>query len=399
MRTAFPLRLHPGPFPLPLALALALLLGGCPDRRPGPGPDPARASLRLVPVPWPAAFDRERFSFVFLGDTRTSRSRCDARPGQPPVVTPQDRIIEQMLGAAAGFLSTRAEAPPERRNAFMLYTGDLVTRGSCARDWAWIERIFLSRIPRERLLPAIGNHETWHGKDEPEPLQLYFRAFAHLTDPVSREGWHHYAAEVGPVAVITLCTGAYPRFGTEEDFVRSDPTWACARASYAEQMRWMERGLDRAVARGTRHVVVNYHKPSFATVRHPPLHAANDPLEPLKRFKRRHPAINVLVTSGHNHTTQVFVADGVLLVLTAGAGAPQNLTTVKHAKPHPPERFWAGEPKVERYNLFRALIDGPRLSIEEWCLAGPRASPRLELGSRITAAGEVTRVPGACRLE
>jgi hypothetical protein len=316
-----------------------------------------------------------------------------------------DQAPALVLGAVADRLRARTPAPDTGRVHFSLFTGDLVYRGSCARDWDWARRVFLSKVPPKRVFPIIGNHDAWHRRGEVPAFPQFLAAFPHLN--LSEQGRsvlpHYYAFLIGRSLFVSLCTGGYPSRGTSADFERADRTWLCKRASFETQMRWMDRVLAHGVKKGVRHVFVQYHKPSFSCSRHPPLATKHDPLTRLRPFKKRHPEVNVIALSGHNHTTAVYLSGGVLVLVAGGGGAPQHLQHGPRAwyadKPEqPPERFWKGGFRTVRYNYFQIDVTGDRLSIQEHCLARIGSKLTFQKGSHISATGRITHLPNTCNL-
>ncbi len=365
--------------------------------------------------------DSEKIRFLVLGDTRAPHCRCSPPSKHKksrkhcrvlytpdaPSTTEDCAIVEQapalVLGAVADRL--RATGTAANRPHFGLFTGDLVYRGSCTKDWDWARRVFLSKVPPNRVFPIIGNHDSWQKRGEPPALAQFFRAFPHLK--LIENGRtvlpHYYAFRIGRSLFVNLCAGGYPAAGTHADFAQADREWLCERASFKTQIRWMDRVLDQGAAKGVRHVFVQYHKPSFSCSRHPPLSTKHDPLTKLRAFKKRHSSVNVVALSGHNHTTAVYLSGGVLVLVAGGGGAPQHFRHSTRAchkdKPNqPPERFWKGGKRSLRYNYFQIDITGENLSIQEHCLARVKGRLTFQKASRITSTGQITHTPGTCNL-
>lgn len=418
--------------PLLVMLILPLLLGAACSKSPKAppatqttgraGPEPATPAPahppHLLTVPAQMFASSGPLRFVVFGDSRARRCLCDAKlkPGKhcgvryrsdAPKKISDCALVDQgpdlVMGAVAARLLLHRAKPGSAH--LILFTGDLVYRGSCTRDWDWARRVFLSKVDTRRVFPILGNHDTWHKRGEPPAVPQYFRAFPHLK--VSRGGGsqrpHYYAFRVGEALFVNLCSGGYPSGGTAADFAQADREWLCEAASFDIQMRWMERVLAHGASLGVRHVIVQYHKPSYSCSRHPPLGPKHDPLAKLRPFKKRHPKVNVVAFSGHNHATEVYRTGGVLVVVAGGGGAPQHLQSGPKAchpdKPdQPPERFWKGRLRTSRYNYFLVTLSGSELSLQEHCLTRSRGRLTFQKGSHISASGQITHTPGACDL-
>ncbi len=438
----------------PLVLLLLLVIAGCtkPAQTPPPTRDAAAAAAaaaataatirdaaattvpdaaavaptgveRMLAFPARLVKNPEKIRFLVMGDSRAPHCRCSPRrkhnkrrkhcrvrytPDAPKDAVDCE-LVERgpalVLGAVANRL--RAPRPPTStdRPHFCLFTGDLVYRGSCTKDWDWARRVFLDKVPPQRVFPIIGNHDSWQKRNEPPALEQYFRAFGHLKMTIKGRTVlpHYYAFIIGRSLFVNLCTGGYPARGTPADFKRADRQWLCERASFKTQMRWMDRVLAYGAKKGVHHVFVQYHKPSFSCSRHPPLAAKHDPLTRLRYFKKRHHAVNVVALSGHNHTTAVYLSGGVLVLVAGGGGAPQHFHSGAGAchkdKPNqPPERFWKGGKRTLRYNYFQINVTGKNLSIQEHCLARVKGRLTFQKGSRISSTGQITHTPNTCNL-
>jgi Calcineurin-like phosphoesterase len=387
---------------------------------------PPKGLERTLDFPARLVKNPEKIRFLVLGDTRAPRCRCSLprkhrkhRKHCRVWYTPNAHsaaedcaIVDQapalLLGGVANRLRTttaKAPAATADRPHFSLFTGDLVYRGSCTRDWDWARRVFLNKLPPGRVFPIIGNHDSWQRRNEPSAIAQYFSAFPHLK--LNEKGQsvlpHFYAFRIGRSLFVNLCTGGYPASGTAADFARADRQWLCEQASFKTQMRWMDRVLAQSASKGVRHVFVQYHKPSFSCSRHPPLAPKYDPLTRLRAFKKRHRSVNVVALSGHNHTTAVYLSGGVLVLVAGGGGAPQHFQHGARAchkdKPNqPPELFWKGTRRTLRYNYFQINVTGEDLSIQEHCLARVKGQITFQKGSRISPTGQITHTPDTCNL-
>ncbi len=386
-----------------------------PDARARP-PAPPQLPPRMLKLSKGWIPNPQAIRFTVFGDSRAGYCACDSktikrkycrvryRPNSPRMVEDCPLVLkgpDLVMGAVATRIDNWRSA--SKGAHFSLFTGDLVYRGSCEADWKWAQKVFLNRVDKERIFPIIGNHDSWRKQGEPSPFKLFLNnAFAHLHTRGDNDNLpHYYAFRVGDSLFVNLCTGGYPANGKHADFLRADRTWLCEEASYEKQMRWMDRVLDYGVKRKVKHVFVQYHKPSFSCSRHPPLKPAHDPLNRLRPFKKKHPKVNVVAFSGHNHTTGVFLSGGVLVIVAGGGGAPQHFHSGPKAcykdKPNqPPELFWKGGKRTVRYNYFQVDVTGAKLSIREHCLARIKGKLTFQKGSAISSTGQITHTPGTC---
>lgn len=214
--------------------------------------------------------------------------------------------------------------------AFILNTGDLVAHGSNPRDWrAFYEEnrpIFSRRIP---YYAGLGNHE-YYGDNE-RALANYFSFFPHL------EGRKWYDLRYPPVLVIVL----------DSNFADLAPGEA------ARQDDWLARTLAAAEADpAIRHILVTCHHPPYTnSVVH------SDDREVQERFVRRlTPKVKAFI-SGHVHSYERFVRNGVQFVVSGGGGAP--LTPVHVDQPRHRDEFRG--PAYRGFHYLRLRVENGRL--------------------------------------
>ncbi|MBK6686597.1 MAG: metallophosphoesterase [Deltaproteobacteria bacterium] len=234
------------------------------------------ASGPVVPHATPRSIPGEPLTFAICGDMRSDQG---PEPGAPP--SPQGQLFAELV---------------RRRPAFVLNTGDLVTRGDRAEDWrifdAWTAGLRSARIP---YLPLLGNHE-YYGKND-VALAEYWARFPEL----ERAKW--YSLRAGPLFVLFLDSNLNELSDEERGTQR---LYATKAVQSAEQ--------DPEVA----FIAVAFHHPPYTNGPHPPaVDAQQELLRPLQ-FARK----LKLVITGHVHSYERFVQAGLTYLVSGGCGAP-----------------------------------------------------------------------------
>jgi 3',5'-cyclic AMP phosphodiesterase CpdA len=215
--------------------------------------------------------------FVMLSDTQRT---------MPAEAWRRDPEAERRAVARA----VAAEDP-----AFVVNAGDLTCHGSYPEEWRRFREeqdpIFSRGIP---YYPALGNHD-YYG-DRAVALRRFFTFFPDLG------GRRWYEVRFPPVLVVVL----------DSNF---DQLTA---AEAAEQDGWLEKTLAAAESDGAlRHVILCFHHPPFTNAK---LLSGSE--DARRRFvSRLTPKVKV-VFSGHVHSYERFVRDGVHFVVSGGAGGP-----------------------------------------------------------------------------
>ncbi len=177
----------------------------------------------------------------------------------------------------------------ELKPDFALHTGDLVAYGSQVDEWDRffdIESALLASVP---LFPSPGNHE--------QNDRRYFEAFV----LPGNERW--YAFDWGNARIVSLQIDAIMPFGKQ-----------------SEQVQWLEATL---AANTQPWLIVWFHLPPFDAYGKTDLSlAVQTNLLPL--FERY--GVD-LVLNGHSHNYQRLAVNGVLYIVTGGAGAELNPVT------------------------------------------------------------------------
>ncbi len=214
--------------------------------------------------------------------------------------------------------------------AFIVNTGDLVSVGSDAAEWRAFHAdnrpIFAKGIP---YYPGLGNHE--YASDPAQGLANYFAFFPHL------KGRKWYEVRFPPVLVAVLDSN-FGRLGEEE--AREQDRWLAGLLAAAEG--------DAAI----RHVILCcHHAPYTNSDVHP------DSKQVQARFAaRRTPKVKALV-SGHVHSYERFLKEGVQYVVSGGGGAP--LTSVDTDRPKHRDEFRGGA--YRGFHYLRFTLEGGRL--------------------------------------
>ncbi|MFB3825973.1 MAG: metallophosphoesterase [Bryobacteraceae bacterium] len=205
-----------------------------------------------------------KFEFVVFGDTRT---RHDLH-----------RRVVQAIAAVN----------PD----FVLHTGDLVTDGYDMAQWPVFFGIEREMLRKTVFFPVLGNHERNNAR---------FHEFFDVTTPYYSFDWGgaHFTLLNSDVANVSLNNAARDRF-------------------WSQQVRWMEEDLARNQKAPSRFVVM--HHPPF-TAYQKASHMSKEALSLVPLFEKYKVSA---VLSGHDHTYQHHVKNGVHYVITGGGGAPLN---------------------------------------------------------------------------
>jgi hypothetical protein len=251
---------------------------------------------------------------------------------------------------------------------FALHTGDWVwwgKQGSSPSDnpyWQRVDERFLRQLPppdtrlkqaglEGRIFGALGNHEVW-GDSTAEGFRA---AFPYVTKLGMSDDQFTYKFDYGGARFILLWTGGYdPR----------DPSgWNATQPAYAQQMKELRAWLDEAKAAGIKNVFISFHAPVFCRSGMGPIPEAQNPHKLLASYAKD---LDIVVFTGHVHTTEAYNVDGVKYLVLGGGGAEQDpilpgRTHVKVPANYPPDQYWQGAAPKEEYNyLLVSLRPGER---------------------------------------
>lgn len=252
---------------------------------------------------------------VMFGDTR-GRARLefwrqDGRPVRP-------RVLEAIA----------AEAP-----AFVINSGDAIFDAADEAAWEAFDAdhaAILARGIPYRL--AYGNHEYVGRREEAERnLHARFGELRHWTD-----------VRISNLLVVILDSN-FDAMGAER--VREQNVWLDERLEAAEE--------DLAIAR----VILVFHHPPFtnSSVHHPDEEAR----EHFFGRARSHPKVRAIWT-GHVHSYEHFVVEGIHCVVSGGGGAPP--TTLDVEEPEFDDLY--DGPAVRGFHYAVVTIRDDRVDVE-----------------------------------
>jgi predicted phosphodiesterase len=231
------------------------------------------------------------FRFAVLGDTRTGNQVHQA-------------IVGQIVSTAPDFV---------------IHTGDLAASGNDPVQWQTffdIEEPLLRTAP---LYPTLGNHE--------DNTANYYASF-HLP---GNEAW--YAFDYGNARFICLKVDDNPASVPYPD---------------EEQMTWLEQQLASNTASW---LIVYFHISMYTSRGEDALQTGlRERLEPL--FQRY--GVDIVFT-GHNHSYERLLENGITQIVTAGGGAP--LYALNNPEP-------GSQVRASRYNFVLVDVSDDRLSAQ-----------------------------------
>ncbi len=176
----------------------------------------------------------------------------------------------------------------------VLFTGDMVLRGSDEGDWQRFFAVAQPLLARVPFYPVAGNHDLGRAGDERRRMNEIFSLWP---GPPDRPAWGHwYSFDVGDVHFVVLDSNAY---------------------THAEQLGWLERDLAGARAGGARAIFAVTHDGPFSRGLHRGNRYAAERYVPLLASYGV-----TLLFSGHDHLYQRGRADGLAYIVSGGGGAP-----------------------------------------------------------------------------
>ena len=247
-------------------------------------------------------------TFVVYGDTRTGHDVHKA-------------IVAQIL---------------KSRPAFVLCTGDLVSRGTEADQWETffqiIKPILDAKIP---YIPAKGNH------DRDGETGLYAKAVKRLGLEPNTGNPTYFSVRFSDVCVFVLDSNTI----LEDD----------------EQLRWLEKAVSEC--KGL-HKFVAFHHPLFTLIERRATGAG--------RFRQRlQPLLNRLkvcaVFVGHDHHFYCTKQQGITYVTTGGGGAPLYDLDPKLAQ--------EGDSFLKAYHFIVVEVSGHKVRATVVGMDGEKAKP------------------------
>ena len=247
------------------------------------------------------------------------------------------------------------------RASFIVNTGDMVWWGKQGVTplvnpyWSLVNENVMKDLPPAdaemkaagvpgRVFPAVGNHDVWNDSD----VQGLLSVFPYLKQLGVSDKQLIYKFDYQGARFIFLWTGFY-------DYTKPSG-WQGTNPAYDAQMTQLTQWLEEAKAAGTKHVFVSFHSPVFVQGEGG-LPENQSPRKILAKYAKD---LDIVVFTGHVHTTYLYEADGVKYLMLGGGGGEQNPSLPGQAPPvvpagYPAELYWQGALPKEEYNYL--LVD------------------------------------------
>ncbi len=123
-------------------------------------------------------------------------------------------------------------------------------------------------------------------------------------------------------------------------------------------MKELQAWLAEAKAAGIKNVFISFHAPVFCRSGMGPIPEAQNPHKLLASYAKD---LDIVVFTGHVHTTEAYDVDGVKYLVLGGGGAEQDpilpgRTHVKVPTNYPPDQYWQGAAPKEEYNYLLVSV-------------------------------------------
>lgn len=174
-----------------------------------------------------------------------------------------------------------------------IHLGDMISTPKSSEQWPSFVSLTATYFETQRFYPVIGNHDV----EDSRSFDLFMAAFPQLTMP-------GYEVEmIGECfCIITNSEDLEVRPGT------IGPT----------QLAWLEEQLSSEAAQKARFRIVFTHRPPF-----PQHHHRDKPLQPTETLHELFKKYKVAaVFAGHEHSYSRIDKEGVIYVVSGGAGSP-----------------------------------------------------------------------------
>ena len=187
-----------------------------------------------------------------------------------------------------------AESP-----AFIIHSGDMITMGSSCGDWETFDQEHAAYVTQKiPFWVAIGNHEYWGDDDDARANWMARLPLARNKDKL------YYERRWRSLAFLILDSN---RDELTDDQAEAQLTWL------AERLKALDS--DPAV----KAVVVSTHHPAFTNSKvHSPDAWVQGPVRDVLKTSQKYRAM----FSGHVHSYERFLIDGVHYLVAGGGGAP-----------------------------------------------------------------------------
>jgi hypothetical protein len=133
-------------------------------------------------------------------------------------------------------------------------------------------------------------------------------------------------------------------------------TWDSCCPGYAEQMRLLEKWLEKAVADQYRLAFIFVNRPPFCLAAKG-LGKTNNLHQVLAKYAGR---MELCVISGGVATTELYEKENIRYIVLGGGGGVQRLFSRPPVAGQPEERYWKNRQRKEEYNYLVVSIQGGR---------------------------------------
>ncbi|MCL5773053.1 MAG: metallophosphoesterase [Firmicutes bacterium] len=248
---------------------------------------------------------------------------------------------------------------PAAGSGFVIHTGDITYQGLQGKGkntspyWKQFNEQFMEKVPKDipsglvsRFFPALGNHETWGD----ENIQGFLETFPYLTGLGFNEKNRIYKFDYKNSRFIFLDSG---------DFIGQAPVmWNSKYPDYNTQMSILESWLKEAIGKNIKHVFVMHHYPCFTLISAHDVGALANEQNPHNVLKKYSSRLDIISITGHVHTTEFFVVDGVKYCVIGGGGGEQDIGLIPQPDGYPAELYWKGSLRVEEYSYLTVNVSG-----------------------------------------
>lgn len=252
----------------------------------------------------------------------------------------------------------KGAADPKNGPSFCLHTGDITYSGFQGKGldqspyWQHFFDHFLNQIPPggpwglpARFFPALGNHETWFD----ENIEGTLSTMPYLQKMGLTPGNRIYKFDRKGCRFIFLDSGSLD--------VRRPSDWTSRYPDFQTQMSTLQKWLKEAKKSGMRRVFITFHYPVYCLAE-PPLLQQYSPHPYIKPFASD---LDITVFTGHIHSTELYLVDGVRYLVVGGGGGEQSIGTFTPPPGYPSELYWNGQPRVEEYNYLLVQVSGKNM--------------------------------------
>lgn len=176
---------------------------------------------------------------------------------------------------------------------YTVHLGDMISTPRSAEQWPAFVALTQTYFPRGSFFPVIGNHDV----DDTQSLRIFLAVYPEIPET------GYYLKEVGGCFCV---------------FLNSESLEVAPGTIGPEQMAWLGEKLGSEAAQSARYRIVFMHRPIY-----PQNQYSEDPLEPQDTLHELFLRTKVnLVISGHEHNYSRTEKDGLIYMISGGAGSP-----------------------------------------------------------------------------